>query len=105
MGNQKKIWIFLIVLIFILFLRDAPYVNLYFIGRVWLLYVLILLVFLFNLFYSFRRNVNIVVILFLLFFSLLLTLLNLTKIAEAVGVIPYLLLWIVVVTKIRSQLK
>lgn len=80
-------------------MRDLPYINVAIINKMWIVYLVILLLLLLS---SIKFKISIVSYLAGSFFlvAFILTLLGLTFFAEAVGILIYFSLWIVLVHKI-----
>lgn len=104
MLSGKKLLTLFILILLTLFLRDLPYVNVTFIGKMWLIYFALLL---FTILVSIRfRVIFLWYATFVLFFAaLILTLLRLPFFAESVGVLIYFLLWAIVIYRLMSFIK
>lgn len=101
---MKKIsrnWIFLFVLIVALFLKDAPYVNTLFLDKIWVVDVVLILMLLLSVFSLSERKNNFFIILLIIIAGIF-SVFQLTKLADAVGIVLYLLLWVAVIMQIRS---
>ena len=95
MTHQRKLMGIILFLLILLFFRDVPYVNIFVINRVWMLYLLLI-------FYLLPfRNIAIkyigVAASFML--SLLFTLLSFPVGAEILGVIIYVCFWVIALYK------
>lgn len=99
MVNSKQLFVFLILILVTLLLRDLPYVNVVFISRLWLVYFAILM---FVILASLKFRVTILwyttIALFVM--SFMLTLMRLPFFAESVGVLIYFFLWIIVIHRL-----
>lgn len=88
MYNNKKLFIMIVLLIVSLFLTEAPYINIFFAGKIWIFYLL----FLFYLFPP-RNLTYIIVVTFISLVALILTtFLGLSGLAELIGVLVFALL-------------
>lgn len=104
MVSSKKFLMLFILILLTLFLRDLPYLNVTFIGKMWLIYFALLL---FIILVSIRFRVMFFwYATFVLFFAaFVLTLLRLPFFAESVGVLIYFLLWAIVIHRLMSFIK
>lgn len=102
MLTPRHIFAFSMLILFTLFLRDLPYINVFVIGKIWIVYLIILLLLLITII---KFNVSIIsyVTGALLLASLVLTLLDLSFFAEMIGVFIYFSLWIIFLYKMMSQ--
>lgn len=99
MNDQRLLIVFLITTLILLFLRDAPYINVFIINKLWLVYILLILVIVF--FFIPRKESYLWRTLFSLpFVALIFTLLRITIAAEVIGVVLYSILWFAVIFKI-----
>lgn len=101
MLSYKKILILLMLTLIILITRDLPYVNVFIIDKVWMIYLamLFLLYFPTNIkFYYFATG-------FFIFLDLLASLIHLPIISEILGILIFILLWILLIFKIKFLLK
>lgn len=101
MKKINKNWIFMFVLISALFLKDAPYLNTLFLDKIWVIDAVLLLILFFSVFYLSEQKNNFLIVTFI-FIACVLSLFQFTKLADAVGIIIYLLLWLTVFKQIRS---
>ena len=101
MKKFSKNWIFMFVLICALFLKDAPYVNTLFLDKIWIVDGILILTLLLSVFYFSERKNNFLIFL-LIIIAALLSLFQFTKLADAVGIALYLLLWLAVLMQIKS---
>lgn len=85
----------------ILFLRDAPFINLYFINKVWIIYLIALFIILLP--SGTKKLFNLVFVFLLL--SLAFTIFSYPSISEALGVVIYFLFWIIVSREIMSLIR
>ena len=100
MSDRKLIIIFLFI-IFTLLLRDAPYLNVFIISKLWIVFILLISAIVFS--FIPRKTVYLWGILFLLpFIALIFVLTKITIAAEVIGVIFYSILWFVALYKIFS---
>lgn len=101
MINNKKILLLLILILVMLFLRDVPYLNVFFINKLWIFYPLFLF-FLFSpknpIYFFYATLLFMFLALFFVFFKLLIG-------AEILGVIIYFLVLIILGFKIYSLIK
>ena len=104
MLSNKQIFILLILVIFALFLRDLPYVNVLFTSRIWVIYFAILLYVLFA-GIKFRMTVLWFMTFVLLCATFALTILRLSFFAESIGVLIYFLLWAIVLYRLIGFVK
>lgn len=99
--NDRRLIIAFLFIILILLLRDAPYINVLIINKLWIAYILLILVITF--FFIPRKESYLWGTLFFLpFIALIFTLTGITIGAEVVGVIFYSILWFTVLFKIIS---
>lgn len=99
--SLKHLYILSLAILFSLLLRDLPYMNLIFIDKMWILYLLILLlVFLSSIKFQVTIVSYVTALLFLV--SFVLTVLKFTFFAEAIGSLIYFSLWVLLVHKIIS---
>ena len=101
-GNQ--IIMVVLAILFTLLLRDLPYFNVVIIGKMWIVYLFLFLVILLSRIRVKLSTISYVTIL-LLGVAMVLTLLSLKFFAEAIGIILYLSMWIVLGVKMWSYLR
>lgn len=96
MEQQKKIILIIILLLALLFLRDVPYLNIFVVPKIWIVYLLLIVYIL-----PFR-NIALVYagVAISLFLSLLFTLFSFPVGAEILGVIIYVFFWIIALYKL-----
>lgn len=99
MTNDRKLLFAFLFVTLILLLRDTPYLNILVINRLWIVYILVLAIIAF-LFIPRREGYLIPVLFFALFLSLILILTGITFVAEVIGIVIYVLLWLIVVHKV-----
>lgn len=98
MLNSKKLAIFLLIIILSLGLREVPYINIFVVRQLWLVYSLLL----FFLFFPLLPAHLFKLIILLLMTALLFALLKLDYLAEMEGVAIYFLLWLIVGLRIKE---
>lgn len=104
MMTLKHFFMLTVLILITLLMRDLPYINVVFIGKIWILYLLILLfVVLSSIKFRFALVTYGTVLLFVI--VAVLTLLSLIFFAEAIGVLIYFSLWILVIHEIFSFYK
>jgi len=109
--NLNSIFLFFL-LIFLIF-RETPYINLFFVDKIWVFYIALLFLFLLLNFSSrinFLLKVNYLALtlllsIFPLFVVLLLTFARLYNFSNMVGIIIYFFLWLAFVLRIVDFLK
>lgn len=103
MSDRKLLMVFLFITL-ILLLRDAPYLNVLIIDKLWIVYILLISLIIF--FFIPRKQTYLTVALFLLpFIALIFSLLKVSIGSEVVGVIFYFFLWLVVLGKILAFMR
>lgn len=96
MKVTKKFAFLIFFLLLVLFLRDTPYINVYIINKIWILYIA-----LFFIAFPPRSIFHLVILtLALLIIANVFTFLNFLIIAEIFGMIIYFVLVIVIILKI-----
>lgn len=99
--NDRRLLIAFLFTTLILLLRDAPYINVLIVNKLWIAYILLILVITF--FFIPRKESYLWETLFLLpIIALIFTLTRITIGAEVIGVIFYSILWFTVIFKIIS---
>ena len=99
--NDRRFIIIFLLIIFTLLLRDAPYLNVFIINKLWIVYILLIAVIVFS--FIPKKTVYLWSTLFLLpFIALIFALTKITIAAEVIGVILYSILWFVAIYKIFS---
>ena len=88
----KKLFIYTSLLTGILILRDVPFINLYFIDKVWVIYLVAFLL----IFLPKRFGILFYACLISLFLAFLFTMLNYIFASELLGIVVYFLMWILV---------
>lgn len=101
MESNRKIFLFLWVLLVTLLLRDVPYLNVLFINQLWIVYLLMLFIFIFSNVTIYLRHVFITALLFFAF-ALVLSLFKFVFLAESVGILVYLFFWIILTLVLRD---
>lgn len=108
MISQKKLVLFFLFSTVLLLLRDIPYLNVLIIEKLWLIYLL-LLFWILSYFIPKKVDIFFFAVFSLLFIALLFSFLKITIIPEAVGIIIYALLWLIIVQSIiqlvRSEMR
>ena len=100
-NNNKKLTLFIVFLFIVLFLRDTPYLNVFVINKIWILYII-----LFFFLFPPRNQIHFFLFAFVcLILALFITLFKFYILAEIFGTIAYFLLWTVVVLKIKALIK
>ena len=104
MINNRNTVIFLLFILVTLFLRDVPYLNVFFVNKLWIFYLFLLAFFLI---YMLRAKLKYLIYLCLALIipTLLFILVKLNYFADAVGIFVYFFLWIVVAVKIYSLIR
>lgn len=99
---MNKLFVYLMIILLTLFLRDLPYFNVYVIRQLWLVYFLLFLTAIFS---NLKISSNAVLSLSLLFLlaMLVLSLLKFTFFAEAMGIFLYFLFWILIIFAVRDS--
>lgn len=100
---MKKLFLYILLILATLFLRDLPYFNVLFIHQLWIVYFILLLILLFTSI-KFDRRIVVGASFFLLLVALVLTLLKMSFFADAVGVFLYFLLWFIAVDAARQAI-
>lgn len=101
MNINKKLLLFSSFLLVFLFFRDVPYLNIFFITKIWIAYIL-LFIFLFpprkseHLFY---------VLIGIILLALIFTMLRFFVITEMQGIVIYFTLFTIVILRILSLIK
>lgn len=99
--SKNKLFFFFVLLLFLLLLRDLPYVNILFIDQLWIIYAFILV------YVLLPRNLPLLI--FLLFFfliaSLIFMLSNFAVMAEALGIVIFGLLCVIMLLKVLEIIK
>lgn len=104
MVNDRKILVVFLFITFLLLLRDIPYFNVFIIDKLWIVYILVIAII--GFFFIPRKKVYLkIALFFLLFLALILTLMVVRVGADAIGIVIYLLLWLVVIQKIFSLIR
>lgn len=101
MLSYKKILILLMLTLVILITRDLPYANVFIIDKVWMIYLAMLLLLYFptNIrFYYFIAG-------FFIFLDLLVSLFHFSIFSEILGILIFILLWVIAIFKIKFLLK
>lgn len=95
--TKHVLWLSILILVTLL-MRDLPYVNVIIINKIWIFYLILLLLVGLS---SIRFKVSLVTYAtFALFFiAFILTLLKLSFFAEAIGVLIYFSLWVILIHK------
>lgn len=101
MRKDIKIFVFVVLLLVALFLRDVPYLNIVFVPRMYLIYIALF----FFLFPPKTTRTLFFGILLLLFLTIIVTVLQFMLTAELLGVILYFVLWVLVLSRIVSYIK
>lgn len=96
MFNNKYLYLVSLLVLFTLLIRDLPYVNVAIIGRMWIIYLFILLVILLTSI-KFKYSLFLYATFVLFFAAFVLTILTLGFIADAIGVLIYFSLWVLLV--------
>lgn len=93
-----------LLILLTLFLRDVPYFNVFIIGKIWILYLLIFLIFVMA-GIRFRHTIFLpgTVMLFLL--AYVLTIADITFLAEAIGILIYFSFWIIFIHALIISIK
>jgi len=99
--NNRRILIAFLLIINILLLRDAPYINVFVIDKLWVVYILLILGIVFSLIPRKERYLW-GVLFFLPLIPLILTLVRIPIAAEFIGVVFYSILWFTALFKIVS---
>lgn len=99
MITQKKLIIFFLFSTVLLLLRDTPYLNVLIIERLWIIY-LILLIWIISHFFPRRSGIFFLGVFSLLFVSLMFSFTSIAIVPEVIGIIIYVLLWLIVLQKI-----
>lgn len=103
MISLKKIVILFIFFAILLLLRDTPYLNVFIIEKLWVVYLLLLL-WIFSNFFPQNTNIFFYVVFILLFVALLLNFTNILILQEIVGIIIYAILWLIIFREVKSLL-
>ena len=96
MFNNKYLYLISLLILFTLLIRDLPYINVAIIGRIWIIYLLILLVILLTSI-KFKYSLFLYATAILFFVAFLLTILTLGFMADAIGVLIYFSLWVLLI--------
>ncbi|EKD65342.1 MAG: hypothetical protein ACD_50C00116G0007 [uncultured bacterium] len=99
MIDHKKLVLFFSISVVLLFLRDTPYLNVLIIEKLWLIYLL-LLFWIFSNFIPKRTGIFFFAAVVLFLIALIFSLLKIEIVAEAIGIVIYVLLWLIVLQKI-----
>ena len=99
--NNRRLLIGFLFLVLTLLLRDAPYINVFIIDKLWLVYVLLILGVAFF-FIPRKAGYSKGTLFSLPIIALAFTLVKVAIAAEVIGIILYLILWIVVLFKVIS---
>lgn len=101
MTNDRRPIVALLFIMLILLLRDTPYLNILIINKLWIVYLLVVAIIAF--FFIPRNKGYLTIALFVsLFLALILILTGITFVAEVIGIILYVLLWLIVLHKVTS---
>ncbi len=95
----NKTELLLALLLLVLVSRDIPYINILFVNKVWIAYVLLIFL-LFSFYVKLQERIYRFLIVFIVF-AIVATLLKVNLIAEGIGFLIYLLLWFVVILRIK----
>lgn len=102
--SDRRLLIAFLFITLILLLRDAPYLNVIIIDKLWIVYILLISVIVF--FFIPRKEIYLRGTLFFLpFISLIFALAGIGIVAEVVGVILYSFLWFAVLGKVLSFIR
>lgn len=99
---SKRFYIFFLFLVATLFLRDVPYVNVFIINKIWIIYILLFMVFILP---PISQKHLLMMLFMLLPLALIFTLFKLIIASEIIGVLIYVMLIGVVVYRFFSLLK
>ena len=99
--KDRRIIIAFLFIIIILLLRDAPYINVFVIDKLWVVYILLILGAVFSLIPR-KESYLWGVLFFLPLIPLIFTLVKIPIAAEFIGVVFYSILWFAVLIKIVS---
>lgn len=104
MVNNRKVLAFFLFITFLLLLRDIPYFNVLIINKLWIVYIFVIAII--ALFFVSRKKIYLgVAFFFLLFLALILTLAGVIVGADAIGIVIYILVWLVVIQKIFALIR
>lgn len=102
--NDRRLIIAFLFIIFTLLLRDAPYLNVLIINKLWIVYLLLISLIVFS--FVPRKKIYLWATLFFFpFIALIFALTKITIAGEVVGVIFYSSLWFIAVYKIFSFMR
>src|SRR5574341_2244881 len=104
MLDGKKLLLLFILVVFTLFLRDLPYVNVTFISRMWLIYFALLL-FIVLISIKFRVGFLWFAIFLLSTVAFVLTFMRLPFFAESIGILIYFFLWAILIHRLIGFVK
>lgn len=102
--NDRRLLMAFLFITLILLLRDAPYLNVLIVDKLWIVYILLISVIVFS--FVPRKQIYLTGVLFLLpFTALIFSLLKISIGSEVVGVIFYFFLWLVVLGKVFAFMR
>lgn len=104
MIRDKKILLFIIALLITLIARDMPYINVFIIDKIWVIYAIFIVVFSL-LFIPLRFAFFSTGVVILFSASIVFTLLKYSALAEISGLGIYFFLWVIVIYKIRKLIQ
>lgn len=100
MKIERKIIIFIILFFIVSLIKEVPYVNVLVIDKIWVIYGFLV----FCLFIPYIVDSISYTIPILLLLALIVTLFHLNNVGEIIGILLYILIWIVWFLKVRKLL-
>lgn len=96
MITTRALYLLGLLILFTLLIRDLPYVNVAIINRMWIVYLVILLVTVLSSL-KFRYAPVLLVTCALFFIAYILTILSIVFVADAIGILIYFSIWILLI--------